>query len=145
MFFCVVTPCRLVGRYQRFRETSCFHLQGSETMFWVVTRCGLVGRFKSFGETYCIHLQGSETILFWVATWCGHAGRYRRFEESYSLHLQGSRTEHTVFIFRSPKMETLCYSEASLCTYDCKTQINKIVTDVAFPKMQQWTAVCGSW
>jgi hypothetical protein len=28
MLFCVVTPCGLVGRYQRFGETYCFHLQG---------------------------------------------------------------------------------------------------------------------
>jgi hypothetical protein len=28
MLFWVVTPCRLVGRYHRFRETYCLHLQG---------------------------------------------------------------------------------------------------------------------
>jgi hypothetical protein len=27
MLFWVVTPCRLVGRYQRFGETRCLHLQ----------------------------------------------------------------------------------------------------------------------
>jgi hypothetical protein len=25
--------------------------------FWVVTTCGLVGRYQRFGETYCLHLQ----------------------------------------------------------------------------------------
>jgi hypothetical protein len=28
LFFWVVTPCRLIGRYQRFGETYCLHLQG---------------------------------------------------------------------------------------------------------------------
>jgi hypothetical protein len=28
LFFWVVTPCRLVDRYQRFGETYCLHLQG---------------------------------------------------------------------------------------------------------------------
>jgi hypothetical protein len=28
MFFCVLAPCRLVGRFQRFGETYCLHLQG---------------------------------------------------------------------------------------------------------------------
>jgi hypothetical protein len=28
MFFCIVTPCGLVGRHQRFEETYCLHLQG---------------------------------------------------------------------------------------------------------------------
>jgi hypothetical protein len=29
-------------------------------MFWVVTPCRLVGRFQRFGETYCIHLSSSK-------------------------------------------------------------------------------------
>jgi hypothetical protein len=29
LFFWVVTPCRLVGRYQRLGETYCFHFQSS--------------------------------------------------------------------------------------------------------------------
>jgi hypothetical protein len=27
LVFCVVTPCGLIGRYQRFGDTYCFHLQ----------------------------------------------------------------------------------------------------------------------
>jgi hypothetical protein len=27
-------------------------------VFWVVTPCGLVGRYQRFGETYCLLLQG---------------------------------------------------------------------------------------
>jgi hypothetical protein len=30
----------------------------SMLFFWVVTPCGLVGRYKRFGGTYCLHLQG---------------------------------------------------------------------------------------
>jgi hypothetical protein len=30
MLFWVLTPCRLVGRYQRFGETHCLHLQGGQ-------------------------------------------------------------------------------------------------------------------
>jgi hypothetical protein len=26
-------------------------------LFWVVTQCGLVGRYKRFEEKYCSHLQ----------------------------------------------------------------------------------------
>jgi hypothetical protein len=26
--------------------------------FWVLTLCSLVGRYQRFGETYCLHLQG---------------------------------------------------------------------------------------
>jgi hypothetical protein len=26
--------------------------------FWIVTPCTLVGRYQRFGETYCLHLQG---------------------------------------------------------------------------------------
>jgi hypothetical protein len=37
--------------------------------FWVVTPCGLVGRYQRFGETYCLRPQGwiggcfSETLV----------------------------------------------------------------------------------
>jgi hypothetical protein len=31
----------------------------SKMMFWVVTPCRLVGRYHRFGETYCLHLQGT--------------------------------------------------------------------------------------
>jgi hypothetical protein len=30
-------------------------------VFWVVTPCGLAGRYKRFGDTYCLHLQGVTT------------------------------------------------------------------------------------
>jgi hypothetical protein len=26
-------------------------------VFWIVTPCGLIGRYQRFGETYCLHLQ----------------------------------------------------------------------------------------
>jgi hypothetical protein len=26
-------------------------------VFWIVTPCGLVGRYQRFGGTYCLHLQ----------------------------------------------------------------------------------------
>jgi hypothetical protein len=28
LIFCVVTPCELAGKYQRFGGTKCLHLQG---------------------------------------------------------------------------------------------------------------------
>jgi hypothetical protein len=27
-------------------------------VLWIVTPCGLVGTYQRFGETYCLHLQG---------------------------------------------------------------------------------------
>jgi hypothetical protein len=30
----------------------------SMLLFWIVTPCGLVGRYQGFGGTYCFHLQG---------------------------------------------------------------------------------------
>jgi hypothetical protein len=27
-------------------------------VFWVVKQCGLVGKYQCFGGTYCFHLQG---------------------------------------------------------------------------------------
>jgi hypothetical protein len=29
----------------------------SMLVFWVVTPCGPVGKYQRFGETYCLHLQ----------------------------------------------------------------------------------------
>jgi hypothetical protein len=38
----------------------------SMLVFWVVTPCGLVGRYRRFGETYCLHLQALKlnTVCF---------------------------------------------------------------------------------
>jgi hypothetical protein len=35
-------------------------------VFWVVTPCGLVGRYQRFGDTYCLHLQGWSDRLYIV-------------------------------------------------------------------------------
>jgi hypothetical protein len=32
-------------------------------IFWVVTPCGLIGRYERFGGTYCLHLQGGNVYL----------------------------------------------------------------------------------
>jgi hypothetical protein len=43
MLFCVVTPCRLVGRYQRFGETYCLNVEDGDSMFLRnVVMCPLV-------------------------------------------------------------------------------------------------------
>jgi hypothetical protein len=49
LFFWVVTPCRLVGRYQRFGGTCCLHLQptkhcGSDVRFHCYVIFALKGR-----------------------------------------------------------------------------------------------------
>jgi hypothetical protein len=33
LYFWVVTPCRFIGRYQRFGETYCLHLLGSRHIY----------------------------------------------------------------------------------------------------------------
>jgi hypothetical protein len=33
-------------------------LKKSMLVFWVARPCGIVGRYRRFGETYCLHLQG---------------------------------------------------------------------------------------
>jgi hypothetical protein len=33
----------------------------SISVFWAVTPCGLVGRYQRFGGIYCLHVQDAET------------------------------------------------------------------------------------
>jgi hypothetical protein len=35
---------------------------------WVLTPCRLVGRYQHFGGTYCLHLQGDSMFLHGVKT-----------------------------------------------------------------------------
>jgi hypothetical protein len=37
----------------------------SMSVFWVVTPCILVGRYQRFGGTYCLYLQGCFQIFRW--------------------------------------------------------------------------------
>jgi uncharacterized membrane protein YqjE len=34
-------------------------------VIWVVTPCGLVGRYQRFGQTYCLHLQVCIITIAW--------------------------------------------------------------------------------
>jgi hypothetical protein len=86
MFFWVVTPCRLVGRYQHFGETYRLHLQGFgptsshgvtthknkmfRIAFWDVLPCKMIVD-RGFRGAYCLHHQGwvrrttSLSLLSW--------------------------------------------------------------------------------
>lgn len=62
MLIWVVTPRKLAGRYQRFRETvSIFKVENRQSVkmpmlvTWVVTPFGLAGRYLHFRDTYCLH------------------------------------------------------------------------------------------
>jgi hypothetical protein len=54
---CVPLPLLPVTRvYLRvYKRTPC---ELSILVFWVETSCGRVGRYQRFGETHCLHLQG---------------------------------------------------------------------------------------
>jgi hypothetical protein len=80
--------CRLVGRYQHFRETYCLHLldwreiwgshggKEADLVFWVLMQCRLAGRHQHFRATDCLYLQGwradtrMKMAVFWYIALC---------------------------------------------------------------------------
>jgi hypothetical protein len=69
MVFCVLMPCRFVGRYQLFGETYCLQV-GFEVftavsmkmaVFWVVAPCSLVELYQRFREKTAIFMLSPST------------------------------------------------------------------------------------
>jgi hypothetical protein len=50
------TQHKFLLTYMRFDVLTAVRM--SMLLLWVVTPCELVGRYQRFGETYCLHLQG---------------------------------------------------------------------------------------
>jgi hypothetical protein len=75
-------------------------------VFWVVTPCGLVGRFQRFGETYCPHLQGWSPPKRWYLPTSPHGVTTQENNTHILIycHFPGGRkqwkTSITVVVFR---------------------------------------------
>jgi hypothetical protein len=55
----IVVKERIFTHFRQYVWSHCL----SKLVFWVVTPCRLVGRYQRFGGTYCLHLQGWRWIF----------------------------------------------------------------------------------
>jgi hypothetical protein len=81
LFFWVVTPCGLIGKYQRFgkSEISGSHSGVYEDDFWDVAPYNIVEFDQDFKGAYCLHHQGDRNTP---------EDSHLRFGKTYCLHLQ---------------------------------------------------------